>query len=151
MCNKNDKQIEELSSLWHAILNGSKYRQIEEKYKRLNELTTIEIGIIKIISQKEDVMIKEICFILQIPKSTLTNAINRLEKRNYIKRVISKKDRRSFGLELTESGKLVQQEHIDFEKYIYGQFLNSLDTYEEREELLKLLGKIACNYSKLKM
>jgi len=142
MCSENDRQIQELSDLWHSMLHASKYRKIEEEYKRLNELTSIEIGIIRIIFQKEDVILKEICSILEIPKSTLTNAIDRLEKRNYIKRVISNKDRRSFGLVLTEEGKILQKEHTDFEKAIYGQFLNYLDTHEEKEAFLKLLRKV---------
>ncbi|WP_297422057.1 MarR family transcriptional regulator [Clostridium sp.] len=142
MCNENDELIQELSDLWHSMLHASKYKEIEEEYKRLNELTTIEIGIIRIISQKEDVILKEICSILKIPKSTLTNAIDRLEKRNYIKRTISKNDKRSFGLQLTEEGKLLQKEHIDFEKAVYGELLNSLDTFEEKKGFLMLLRKI---------
>lgn len=77
----------------------------------------------------------------------MTNAIDRLEKRKYIRRIISKSDRRSYGLELTEEGRLLQKEHIDFEKTVYGELINSLDTFEEREELLKLLRKIVSKYT----
>jgi ubiquinone/menaquinone biosynthesis C-methylase UbiE len=83
--------------------------------------------------EKPDVILGEIVSILNIPKSTLTNAVDRLEKRNYINRIISKRDRRSYGLELTEEGHLAQKEHLDFEYTVYGRILNALDTDEENK------------------
>ncbi|WP_275077572.1 MarR family winged helix-turn-helix transcriptional regulator [Clostridium botulinum] len=91
---------------------------------------------------------KDIVEILQIPKSTLTNMINRLEKRNLINRAISNRDKPSYKLELTDEGKLTQKEHIEFEKAIYEKIMMCLDTYDEREELLKLMREILRNISK---
>lgn len=143
---KNNEQIQEFSDLWHVMMKKSNFRKVEEKYSRINGLTTIEISIISIVSQKPDVILREICAFLDIPKSTLTNAVDRLEKRNYINRVISKRDRRSYGLKLTEEGHLAQKEHLDFEKTVYGRILNALDTDEEKQELFKLLRKIVDNF-----
>jgi DNA-binding MarR family transcriptional regulator len=145
MNNPNKNQIEEFSELWHLIMKKSNFRKIEEQFPRLNGLTTIEISIINIVSKNPDVILGEIVYTLDIPKSTLTNAIDRLEKRNYINRIISKRDRRSYGLELTEEGHLAQKEHLDFEYMAYGRLLNSLDTDEEKQELFKLLRKIINN------
>lgn len=145
MDTKNEKQIEELSSFWHAIIKQSSYSSIEDKFPRFSCLTTTEIGIISIVSKKPDVILREICSELDVPKSTLTNAIDRLESRKYINRIISKRDKRSFGLELTEEGKLAQKEHISYEKLIYGGLLAALDTDKERQEFLRLLKKIVCN------
>ena len=96
-------------------------------------------------SKNPDVILGEIISSLDIPKSTLTSAIDRLEKRKYINRIISKRDRRSYGLELTEEGQLAQKEHIDLEYMAYGRILNALDTEEEKQELFKLLKKIINN------
>lgn len=63
----------------------------------------------------------------------LTSMIDRLEKKNLIKRAISTKDRRSYKLELTEEGRKTQVEHDKFETEFYARITNSLDTYEERE------------------
>ncbi|SFD23528.1 MarR family winged helix-turn-helix transcriptional regulator [Clostridium uliginosum] len=145
MNNENIKQIKEFSELWHAIIKKSHFSKIEEQFPRFNGLTTIEIGIISIVSKNPDVILREVGTFLDIPKSTLTNAIDRLEKRNYINRTISKRDRRSYGLKLTEEGHLTQKEHIDFESMVYGRLLNSLDTDEEKQELFKLLRKIVSN------
>ena len=143
-------QVDELNKLWHRMLVESNYEDIESKYSNIQELSTNEIAIIRIISEKEEVIIKDILEVLKLPKSTLTSIIDRLEKRNLIVRAISKRDRRSYKLELTEKGKIAQDEHIKFEEEVYGNIIVSLDTYEEREELLKLIRKIAGNISSRK-
>ncbi|ALB45361.1 MarR family winged helix-turn-helix transcriptional regulator [Clostridium beijerinckii] len=141
------KQIDEFNILWHRMLFESSYKDIEAKYTRIKGLSDNEISIIRIISEKEEVIIRDILEILNIPKSTLTNMIDRLEKRNIIRRSISKRDRRSYKLELTEEGKKAQEEHIKFEEEIYGKVMISLDTYEERENLLNIMRKIVYNIS----
>jgi DNA-binding MarR family transcriptional regulator len=145
MNNESVKQIEEFSELWHKIMKKSQFSNLEDQFPRIKGLTTTEIGIISIVSKYPDVILGEICSYLNIPKSTLTNAVDRLEKRKYINRTISKKDRRSYGLELTEEGHLAQKEHNELEQAVYGRLLNALDSNEEREELFKLLRKIVNN------
>jgi DNA-binding MarR family transcriptional regulator len=142
------KQIDELNKLWHVMLTEPKYNEIEKKYENLQELSTTEISVVRIISEKEDVIIKDIVDTLRLPKSTLTSIIDRLEKRNFIVRAISNRDRRSYKLELTEKGRKVQDEHMKFEDEVYGTIILALDTFEEREELLKLIRKISINISK---
>ena len=141
------RQVNELNILWHRMLMESNYKDIESKYPNIQGLSTNELAIIRIISEKEEVIIKDILEVLNIPKSTLTSIIDRLEKRNLIIRAISKRDRRSYKLELTEKGKIVQDDHIKFEEEVYGKIIVSLDTYEEREDLLKLIRKIIENIS----
>ncbi|WP_238916434.1 MarR family transcriptional regulator [Clostridium sp. YIM B02555] len=142
------RQVDELNKLWHVMLTEPKYNEIEKKYENLQELSTTEISVIRIISEKEDVIIKDIVDTLRLPKSTLTSIIDRLEKRNFIVRAISDRDRRSYKLELTEKGRKVQDEHMKFEDEVYGTIILALDTFEEREELLKLIRKISINISK---
>jgi len=146
---KNCKeQVNELNRLWHRMLAESNYQDIESKYANIQGLSTSEIAIIRFISEKDEVIIKDILEMLKIPKSTLTSIIDRLEKRDLIVRAISKRDRRSYKLELTEKGKIAQEEHIKFEEEVYGKIIVSLDTYEEREDLLKLIRKVVDNISK---
>ncbi len=140
-----EKQLEEFSDLWKLFVSSSNEDKIREEFPRIYKLTTMEIRIISIVYSSEDVILKEICTALEIPKSTLTSAIDRLERLNYINRVISNRDRRSYGLKLTEEGYEVQNEHLAFERKLYGYLLNSLDTNEEREMLLQLLRKIVKN------
>lgn len=55
------------------------YKNIESKFSRIQGLGTTEISILRIIFEKEDVIIKDIVDELKIPKITLTNVINRLD------------------------------------------------------------------------
>ena len=141
------RQVNELNILWHSLMLKSNYKDIEAKYPNIQGLNTNELSIIRIISEREEVIIKDILDALDIPKSTLTSIIDRLENRNLISRAISKKDRRSYKLELTEYGEIAQDEHIKFEEEIYRKIMISLDTYEEREDLLRLIRKITSNIS----
>lgn len=145
MDNNLNAQIEELNNLWHNIMMKNNYTDIDKKYPRLKELSKNEISIIRIISQREEVIIKEIGEIIQVPKSTLTSIMDRLEKKNLIVRAMSSRDRRSYKLELTEEGKKAQQEHVDFEYEFYGRIIKSLETYEDREEFLRLMKQISKN------
>ncbi|WP_066497108.1 MarR family winged helix-turn-helix transcriptional regulator [Abyssisolibacter fermentans] len=138
-----ENQIKLLNVLLHRINKALDNSELEKQFKKLQGLTTIEIGIINLVSENPDIILKEISDILETPKSTLTSAIDRLEKRNYLTRFISKRDRRSFGLKLTEEGKLAQKEHLELEHVVCSRLLNALDDDNEKEELLSLLNKIA--------
>ncbi|WP_346896843.1 MarR family winged helix-turn-helix transcriptional regulator [Clostridium sp. UBA7503] len=141
----NDKLIEEFSNLWKMFLSFSNQYRTMEEFPRIERLNTMEISIISIVYDREDIILKEICNMLDIPKSTLTSAIDRLERLNYVNRTISKRDRRSYGLQLTDEGEEVKNEHLAFERKLYGYVLNALDTNDEREEFLKLFRKIVNN------
>lgn len=145
-----DRQVNEFNELWHEILMRSSHAEMAKKYPRLKELDENEITIIRIISERDEVIIKEIGEILKVPKSTLTSMIDRLERKSLIQRSISKKDRRSYKLELTEEGLKTQEEHIKFEYEFYKMIISSLDTYEDREEFLRLINQIAHNITEAK-
>lgn len=138
-------QLEEFCNLCKRIIGPSKEEKLKGEFPRIYKLTSMEVNIINIVYSSEDVILKEICTELDIPKSTLTSAIDRLEKLDYIRRVISSRDRRSYGLKLTEEGYRVQSEHLAFERKLYGYLLNALDTNEERKLLLDLFRKIDKN------
>lgn len=147
MDKESKRQVNELNILWHRMLKESNYKELMERYPNIHKLNTNEISIIRIISEKEEVIIKDILEVLDIPKSTLTSMIDKLEKCDMVCRAISKRDRRSYKLELTEKGKLVQDEHIKFEEEVYGRIITSLENYEEREAFLRLMKKIVDNIS----
>ena len=140
-----DKQIEEFCSLCKMFVNPCKEEELKEEFPRIYNLTSMEVSLINMVYGTEDIILKEICAQLDIPKSTLTSAIDRLERMNYINRIISIRDRRSYGLKLTEEGCRVRDEQLAFERKLYGYLLNALDTNEERELLMQLLRKMINN------
>ncbi len=136
-------EIERLDKVYHALV-VSMQKTSEELWKdKLQGISTVEVSILSIIERKPDVILKEITQILGVPASTLTNAVDRLEKRGLLTRVISKRDRRSFGLALTEDGRLAQQEHRQSEALLWQKILGAYDTTEERSELIRLLSILA--------
>ncbi len=138
-------QVEVLDRIYHKLIFISQQKDFQLFNNRLKDVTTIEISILEIVENNPDIILKDIIEELRVPSSTLTNAINRLEKRNLIKRVISQRDRRSYGLELTEEGKLAQKEHKEGEKILYKKILNPL-TRKERDVFLRCLNKITNNF-----
>ena len=134
-----EEEIERIDKVWHELI-FSMQRTNEELWKdKLSGISTIEISILSIMERKPDVILKGIGDRLGIPGSTLTSAIDRLEKRGLLKRVISERDRRSFGLSLTAEGKLVQDEHKKSEKLLWKKILGSYEKSEDRKELIRLL------------
>ena len=140
-----ERQIHELDELVHKMIFASQYKELEKEFAKIKGLSITEITIISIVSQKEDVILRDILDSLKVPKSTLTSLINRLEEKNLLRRRISSRDKRSYGLELTEEGKLVQNEHVNMERAMYRKIMMSLETEEERDELLSLIRKIVNN------
>ena len=110
-------------------------------------MTTVEMGIIHLISEHPDYIMRDIIENLELPASTLTSAVNRLEKRGYLQREIAPQDRRSFRLVLTPLGEKAQERHLASEEILFSTVLACLDTPEERDTFMSLLEKIMYNYS----
>lgn len=138
-------QSELLNEKLHKLLKLSKYSELEEKFKKLTGLSFLEIGVINAVYYSQDIIFKDICKRLKIPKTTLTSLINRLERQNYLKRLPNKSDKRSVGLELTEEGILAQQEHRQFEDAICNTIVMALGTDKNRQLLFSLLDEIIKN------
>ncbi len=141
----SEKDINALSKVYHELIYA--YQKGQHKFfsNKLKGITTVEVSILEIVDKYPNIILKEILDILQIPNSTLTNVINRLEKKNLIRRVINQRDKRSFGLELTEEGIEAQKEHKRDEYKLFSHVLASLDE-EERTAFIASLTKIAKNF-----
>jgi len=140
-----EKDIESFSLLHHQLYQKASHSNYMEQFPKVKELTALEMSVLRILTENPKAMPKDLSENLQIHKSTLTNVIDRLEKRGYIYRVISSKDRRSFELMLTESGNQAQCEHLALEHGMYEKVLNALGSEEEIKEFLALAQKIAQN------
>lgn len=106
-------------------------------------ITSSELSVLKVASKYHDAVLKEISKYLDLPGSTLTSIVDRLEKRNLVKRVISKKNRRSYVLELTQEGIKISELHESAEEQLWEKVLGALDADSERDTLINLLDKIS--------
>ena len=144
------QEVQGIDKVWHDLV-FSMQKTSDGLWKgKLEGASTVEISILSMIERKPDVILKEILETLDIPGSTLTSAIDRLEKRGLVRRVISQRDRRSFGLELTGEGKLAQKEHRENEKALWERVLGAFKTSAERKELIRLLQVLADNINEVK-
>lgn len=127
-----DEQINRLNDILHDLKNSV-----------LNRRSDLDSYIIDKVNRYPNMPVKELLTKLNIPQSTLSSAISRLCDKGLLKRSISDEDSRSFYLMVTEEGRKVQDEH-DAEDFASSEkILASLDSDEERGQLVNLLDKVA--------
>ena len=139
----NSKYIKRFDKIMHVASRHVKEFKADIEALFPKGITSTELSIIKCVSTQPDIIIKEISESLSLPGSTLTSAIDRLEERQLIKRVMSKRNKRSFGLELTPEGIEINKIHEKAEKVIWNKILGALNSDEEREVFLTLLETIS--------
>ena len=137
------EQTEALSLVWHRLVVLLQKIGGELWKDHLAGISSVEIGILNLIQMMPKATTKELIQAMQIPGSTLTNAINRLEKRRLIQRKINDADRRLFRLELTEKGIATQVEHVKGEEILWQRIFSAFHTDEERKNLIDTLNKLA--------
>lgn len=141
----SNEEIKMLDDIFHKILFLN-YRNSGNIFKDENiSITPLEITVLNIVTSKSDIIIKDIIDILNIPNSTLTNVVNRLEKKNLVERVINKNDKRSYGLKITDKGKEMFNKHEKYEEKLFKKILFPL-SIDERLKFIKSLNKIYNNF-----
>lgn len=112
-----------------------------EAYLSDLNMTSNEFAILNSINNSESTTPSEIVHFLNMDKGYITRQIVNLEKKNLIKKVKNKTDKRSFSLELTAKGKAILPEMIECSHETNRQ-VKALLSSKEQEVLLKILKKI---------
>lgn len=142
MSDINDAQIEAANRLLHHIMFALRFDRLEQLSSKLAGLQPVELHILQLVSDRPDLILKEIREILNMPNSTLTSILDRLEQRGLLRRQISPRDRRSFRLELTQKGQAIQAEHDRVDRLVAARVLSAFEDNAEREQALRLLAKL---------
>ncbi|WP_411682375.1 MarR family winged helix-turn-helix transcriptional regulator [Clostridium thailandense] len=137
-----EEQYQRFDDVMHRI-----YKRLRQLHGEVNTMfpegiTSSELSVLKVASKYPDAALKEISNYLDIPGSTLTSIIDRLEKRNLLRRAISPQNRRSYVLELTQEGIKISDLHEAAEKELWKKVLGALSENNERDTLIELLDKI---------
>ena len=141
MAKNTDILLNRVDMLSHRFIKI--YEQKEEnKFKRIKSLSKTEISILRLLCENPEKIMRDISQDLHISKSSLTGIIDHLEARGYLLRIMSKRDRRSYGLEVTKEGKLAQLEHIKWEKEAYIELIAALQANDAVDTYLDLTEKI---------
>jgi DNA-binding MarR family transcriptional regulator len=94
-------------------------------------LALSEFFTLKILNSSQDLEIKKISELLTINKVNITQILDSLEEKNYIKRLNGIKDRRKKIIVLTEEGKIAYQELND----LYLKTLSNIFSKIEEKDI----------------
>lgn len=136
----SSERVKKVDDLWHRAGMQLKEEMSNTKYSDIAGLSMADRSILQIIEKNPQIIFKEICAQLGLPKSTLTSAVNRLEKKGLVTRNASVQDKRAYFLQLTESGMHAQQEHLNIEYAVFEKLLQRLSD-READTLIRLLSK----------
>ena len=112
------------------------------KAGEFSDLSVTEMHIIEAIGCDREMTMTEVARDLEITVGTLTTAINRLIKKEYVERRRIEEDRRVVVVYLTESGKKVFDEHTLFHKEMIDEVAKNFEDYELKV-LTKALSKVS--------
>lgn len=132
-----------LGILINKIANQLKRKMDKEMNENYN-LTKTQSLVLSYINSNNEIYQKDIEKRFSIRRSTATEILNLMEKRNLIKRIPSKIDKRINIIEITEEGLKLEKVGKEKIKELEKQMTKSL-TKEEKKELIRLLEKVEQN------
>ena len=126
------------------VISNKLKRSADENLVHEN-MTIEQLQVLKMIHQKGgQVSQKDIEKEFGVRRSTVTSAMQILEKKGFISRTPSPDDARAKLVALTDSGKEKNERLINFIKVRDEKLLSALDE-NEKETLIKLLNKLLDN------
>lgn len=134
-----EKQVEKFRVLWEQIMISNKLEVCTDELKGAGIL---DVNILRLLFNNSEIIPKEIAVKLNIPNSTLTNAINRLEKKGFIERKLNVNDLRSLQLLLTDKGTQAIQNHHNAERILIENLFSILSD-SETNSLINIFEKIS--------
>jgi DNA-binding MarR family transcriptional regulator len=118
-----------------------RYRMMTYAHKDINPHKG-QGRVLAILKMQPEIVQKELGYLLDISKQALAELINKLEKKGYITRAKSEKDRRSFVIKLTEMGrKAIPQENDETDHQSIEEFFDCLND-EEQKNFINYMDRI---------
>lgn len=128
-----DKTIQVLNGLLVEIFNDIlKIEQTALKEGRFNDLSITEIHTLEAIGLYEGRMMSEVAADLDITMGTLTTAVQRLVKKEYVERKRVEEDRRIVQIQLTRRGKLAYRIHEKFHTDMIKNMIQDLQLQDQQ-------------------
>ena len=116
---------------------------LDQRNKKQNpEMKSITKGqgrLIVLLKRKDNISTKELSEILNISVTSLNETLNKLEQKNFIRKVPSQKDKRVLLVELTDEGR-----NLEFKNHKDIDIFDSLSE-EEKENLNDYLNRLILN------
>jgi DNA-binding MarR family transcriptional regulator len=134
-------KIEILNHSMQNIIGLLHIDQPEQYSEVLRDFRIMDLHVLAMLAENPGIKLTEICVKLDIPNSTLTTIIDRLENKVLIRRVLNTSDRRSFGFEITGEGEQIVAEHDRVHSLFATRILSFLNE-SEKESLFKIFIKV---------
>lgn len=106
------------------------------------DLTSVQFASLNAVSDNQGIDQATLAGLIAYDRATIGRVVDLLEKKGYVLRVVSLRDRRAREISLTERGEEVLAELTPVVKKLQPDILSGLSS-EEREEFLRLAEKAA--------
>ncbi|CYU73433.1 MarR family transcriptional regulator [Streptococcus suis] len=124
---EDQKVNEYLTAIFNNVL------VIEEtslRGSRFNDISIKEMHTIDVIGSIDGATPSDVARTLMVTLGTVTTSLNNLERKGYVERIRSTKDRRVVHLYLTKKGRLVYRLHQRFHNEMVKQITDGMDDAE---------------------
>ena len=127
----------ELNQCINYLLTTSQHRVFQEVSKRLEnyDVTPVQYGVLYCLWKGDKTTPKEIASELKLENSTISGILDRMEKKDLLKRQVSTEDRRYIEVVLTEKGASLEKPVLDTIDQANLDILASIP--EEEQQILK--------------
>ncbi len=143
-----DERVKRIDNILAPLFDAAiKEEEIWISRLAKQRLSKSEIRTLVAINESGFIPMTQIAKRLRITISTLTTAINKLEKRNLVEKVRDEDDKRIIKVKLTSKGKIVAEKHDDVRARMVGKITGDFEE-EELEVLEKALGKMLAYLNK---
>jgi len=144
MTDREEFSPEEIAAV-REVMHRAWFRLQEEHEKISGDSINMPVGdimILQLVADNPEIILRDVREALGMPHSTLTSAIDRLEKRGLVRRTLTDKDRRSYGLELTRDGRAFQQRHDQADNDLAIRVLRILGSDRDRLRFIEVLQHV---------
>lgn len=116
------------------------HRYYEVKLAQFN-ITPAQFYVLSALWDKDEIKFKDLSKRLDMDGATLTGVLDRMEKRDFIKRIEDSKDRRSVLVCLTPKSKEIRPQMIEIAKDLDAKFRKEV-VEEDYNKLLEVLDQL---------
>lgn len=127
------------NTLLHRIIDIIQYKN--EYQLQTSGIPSQEMYVLERIYLHSNILSKDISQKYNIPPSTLTGILDRLENKKLIERLRTNKDRRSIELISTENGRSAVEKHMKEDRIFARNMFDSLEP-QKKEHLKALLDEL---------
>lgn len=134
-------QLEECVNYLLTTAQHSVFLKMTEKLSTF-EITPVQYAVLYCLWENDKRSPKEIAERLKLENSTISGILERMEKKELIKRSISKEDRRFIQVILTKKGASLKEDVLETVEQVNNEVL-SVFSAEECDQLKKILRTLA--------